>query len=332
MSIKKGSLAACSQCDRMTLVLDVEHHVCQRCQHPRAVDELLVLREGQSFRDWGRVHPLDPDDERVVLVDQFVAYLSTLKGQEIVRRWPWVWDGVEKIERELSGLTLAQVRARINQLLKKLSLARGKRHTVESSKSRQDGPYWQDLEMFGAMANTNEWHITDRDGASCQANEHEKQNTKTINVKENDQMSIYVKAPQAYELVERGEHPAKIASISEPEPSKFDPDKQSVKITFALSGGSFDGQLLSKYYTLSLSKMASLGKLYRVLVGKIDPGQRVDIEQLIGRDCAVQVTHKIGDDDEQYAAIQAVFAPAKNGKGSEKEQALAGANAEEVPF
>jgi len=205
--------------------------------------------------------------------------------------------------------------------------------------------------MFGAMANTNEEHIggrqsngvelgrdaasrTDeghtagRDGALCRTNENTEQNTNTT-TKETNEMPIFCQAPPAYELVERGEHPARITTISEPEQSKFDPEKESIKITFELTGGPFEGQLLGKYYTLSLSKMASLGKLYRTLVGKIDPGQRVDVEQLIGRDCAVQVTHKIGDDDEQYAVVQDVFKPAKDGKGSEKEPALSGS---EVPF
>jgi len=142
-------------------------------------------------------------------------------------------------------------------------------------------------------------------------------------------MALYVEAPAAYELVDRGEHTARVSAISEPEQSKFDPEKQSIKFTFELIGGPFEGQKLSKYYTLSLSKMASLGRLYRVLLGKIEPGERVDIEQLIGQDCAIQVTHKVGDDDESYAVVQDVFKPVKEGKRSQKEPVLAG---DSVPF
>jgi len=321
MILKKGSLAPCSQCGKLKLVVDPEHHVCERCKHPHVSDGPLVLRKGQTLRDWGRTQHLDPDDERVKLIDQFAAYLrDSDRGQEIVRRYPWTWDGVEQIERELAGLTFEQTRSRINQLLKRLSCARGKRHTVESSKSRQDRPYWQEAD-FGQDAK--------RDGA-----DHRGEGTNTNTNEGDETMAIYVEAPQMYELVERGEHPAKVSALSEPEVSKFDPEKQSIKVTFELTGGPFEGQRLSKFYTLSLSKMASLGKLYRTLLGKVEPGERVDIEKLIGCACAVQVTHKLGDDDENYAVVQDVFAPAKKGKAGSakskaKEPALAGA---EVPF
>jgi len=313
--LRKGTLQPCSQCQRLTLVSTPERHVCERCKHPYVSDGPLVLRKGQSLRDWGRTQHLDLDDKRVVLINNMVTYLHTLKGQEIVRRWPWVWDGVAKIERELSDLTFEQVRSRINSLLKRLCYARGKRGRQNSG---CDAPYRQD-ESFG------------QDAALRQKMRHKNAETNTTNeLSKGEPMAIFVETPQAYELIDRGEYSARISAISAPEQNKFDPEKQSIKVTFELTtGGPFEGQQLTKYYTLSLSKMAGLGKLWRSLKGKLEPSERVDLEQLIGCLCAVQVTHKIGDDDEPYAVIQDVFQPAKTKTGKPKEPALAGA---EVPF
>jgi hypothetical protein len=123
-------------------------------------------------------------------------------------------------------------------------------------------------------------------------------------------MPVYVDVPNET-LVARGEHAAKIISVGKPEPSKFDEAKQSVKLTFVIMNGKSQGEKLTRYYTLSLSSKAALGQLYRRLRGEPKPGERVNIEDLVGQDVSIIVTHKAGDDGD-YAVIQDVFAPERS--------------------
>ncbi|MBI1744680.1 hypothetical protein HYR54_16665 [Candidatus Acetothermia bacterium] len=120
-------------------------------------------------------------------------------------------------------------------------------------------------------------------------------------------MSVYVEVPNET-LIGRGEHQAKIVTIGKPEQSKFDESKQSVKLTFEITAGKFEGERLTKHFTLSLSSKAALGQLYRRLMGEPKPGERVDLEELLGQEVSIIVTHKAGDDGD-YAVIQDVFAP-----------------------
>ncbi len=120
-------------------------------------------------------------------------------------------------------------------------------------------------------------------------------------------MGIFVKVPNET-LVSRGEHAAKIIAVGQPKPSKFDESKQSVKLTFEISSNKFQGKQLTKHFTLSLSSKAALSQLYRRLMGEPKPGERVNIEDLLGKDVSLIVTHKEGDDG-PYAVIQDVFQP-----------------------
>lgn len=118
-------------------------------------------------------------------------------------------------------------------------------------------------------------------------------------------MPLYVDVPNET-LVGRGEHRARILQIGEPKPSEFDKSKQSIRLTFEVTQGKFKGERLTKHYTLSLSSKAALGQLYRNLLGEVKPGAQVDLEDLVGQEASILVTHKDGDDG-PYAVIQDVF-------------------------
>jgi len=123
---------------------------------------------------------------------------------------------------------------------------------------------------------------------------------------EGDSMPIIVEVPKRV-LVSRGEHRAKIVSVSEPQASKFDEKKQSVRITFEITDGKYAGERLPKYYTVNFEPKAALGQLWRRLVGPLAKKDKVDLEELVGKECSIVVSHKTGEDGD-YAVIQDVFA------------------------
>ena len=79
-------------------------------------------------------------------------------------------------------------------------------------------------------------------------------------------------------LIPRGEYRAKITQIGEPEPSKFDPEKKSLKLIFEITEVKAQGQKLSKWYTCSLASKSSLGQLFRRLNGE-PKSKTVDLER-----------------------------------------------------
>ncbi|MBI1742940.1 hypothetical protein HYR54_07715 [Candidatus Acetothermia bacterium] len=200
-------------------------------------------------------------------------------------RYSWVWTELEAIERKFDGLSKDELIRRLRLLYKRVAAAKGRRgHVTHRVK----------LNGFSVAEDTGQ---NTHSSASAKKNASAKGAT----------MPVFVDVPNET-LVGRGEHRAKIVAVGKPEQSKFDESKQSIKLTFEIMTGKFEGEKLTKHFTLSLSSKASLGQLYRRLKGEPKPGERVNIEDLIGQDVAIMVTHKDGDDGD-YAVIQDVFAP-----------------------
>lgn len=206
-------------------------------------------------------------------------------------RYPWVWMELDAIEREFDELTEDELCRRLRFLYKRIAAAKGRRgHSIGLRSSHQ----------YAALVG--EAITSESNNSSASAIKNASANSQEVRT-----MSVFVDVPNET-LVGRGVHQAKIVTIGKPEQSKFDETKQSIKLTFEITSGKNEGERLTKHYTLSLNSKASLGQLYRHLTGEPKPGERVNIEDLVGQDVALMVTHKTGDDG-PYAVIQDVFAP-----------------------
>ncbi len=224
----------------------------------------------------------DDYDAKVLLLQAAFRYLSRDLWEEgDGERFPWVWREMDQLERDFDTLTYEGVRQRLKFLYKRIAAVKGQRGHRTAQKAPPVG-----------AANT---------GENSDANAPANANTQGVN-----QMPIYVDVPKEV-LVSRGEHPAKIVAISKPETSRFDDSKQSIKLTFEITGGKFKGEKLTKHCTLSLGSKAALGALWRRLMGETKPGVKVDLEGLLEKDVSIMVSHKTGEDGD-YAVIQEVFA------------------------
>ncbi|MBI1741610.1 hypothetical protein HYR54_00905 [Candidatus Acetothermia bacterium] len=202
----------------------------------------------------------------------------------------WIFDELVELGRDLDKLSLRESRSRLQSLCEKVGAAFEKRSVVHDSER-----------LAGSLAA--------KEKASANPNSSADANTfASANSKEVNQMSVFAEVPKET-LVGRGEHQAKIVAIGQPEKSKFDETKQSLKLTFEILSGKFKSEKLTKYFTLSLKSKANLGQVYRRLAGEPKQGERVDLERdLVGREVSIIVTHKDGEDG-PYAVIEDVFAP-----------------------
>ncbi len=223
---------------------------------------------------------------RVLELDRKVA-LMRLTAHYLSESEDWKLSGIDhlwdELARDADRLSYIELRARVRGLFKQIAAVKGRRHSERVGGELAAADY--------ASAQSNPFTSTD---ANAQPNAERKAT-----------MPTYVEyKPET--LVDRGDHPATIVTVGKPEISKFDENKQSIRITFEITDGKFKSERLSRYYGLNLSSKAALGQLYRRLVGEPTPG-RNDLDLLLEQKVSIFVAHKDGDDG-PYAVVQDIFA------------------------
>jgi hypothetical protein len=224
----------------------------------------------------------DDWDDKVWLLRSAFQQLSGAWGPGDGERFPWVFRELDALERELDLLSKEELALRLRRLYKRLAYAKGRR-------GHKSG-----LGAFPVAAeNTGK-----PESASANANANAKGD-------END-MGTVLEVPRDV-LLPRGEYAAKIVAIGEPEKSKFDDNKLSVRFTFEITEGKHKGARLAKYYTASFNKGSALTALYRRLFGEPKPGDKIDLDVFLGKDVSIVVKHKEGSDG-PFAVVDDVFA------------------------
>jgi len=196
------------------------------------------------------------------------------------KRHPWLYAQIESIEKAFTRMTYLELREKLQELYRKFVAAK---ETAKGS-----------VQAFGQYSEQTA-------GESGKPNLKGGEMPRTLSVPE-----------EKNNVVARGEHVAKIDVIGPSEPSKFDPSKRCIKISFKVTEGDFTDSVLNKMYTEAMGSKSELGKLWRRLFGDPQPGTEVDLEDMLDHSVAIVVTHKEGDDGD-YAVIQDVFnAPVAN--------------------
>jgi hypothetical protein len=220
----------------------------------------------------------DDYDDKVWLLRTAFLQLAGAWGPGDGEEFPWVFDELAALERELDHLTKSELALRLRHLYKRLAYAKGRRgHT-------------SGLAAFSAG----------------QANAGKSENADaTADAKEDDDMGTVLEVPRDI-LLPRGEYAAKIVAIGEPQKSKFDDNKLSVRFTFEITDGKYKGARLAKYYTASFNKGSALTALYRRLFGEPKAGEKIDLDVFLGKDVSIVVKHREGADG-PFAVVDDVF-------------------------
>jgi hypothetical protein len=205
--------------------------------------------------------------------------LSGTWGPGDGERFPWVFAELDALDRELDSLSKPELALRLRHLYKRLAYAKGRRGHKSGLTASPVGP-----------AKTGK-----SENASADAN-----------AKGDENMGTVLEVPRDV-LLPRGEYAAKIAAIGEPEKSKFDDNKLSVRFTFEITEGKHKGARLAKYYNASFAKGSALTALYRRLFGEPKPGDKIDLDCFLGKDVSIVVKHKEGSDG-PFAVVDDVFA------------------------
>jgi hypothetical protein len=214
----------------------------------------------------------DDYDDKVWLLRTAFLQLSGAWGPGDGERFPWVFEELDALDRELDSLSKEELALRLRHLYKRLAYAKGRR----GHKSV--------LGAFPAgQANAGKSENANAD-ADANANAQGDENVGTV-----------LEVPRDI-LLPRGEYAAKIVAIGEPEKSKFDESKFSVRFTFEITQGKHKGTRLAKYYNASFAKGSALTTLYRRLVGEPKPGDKIDLDCFLGKDVSIVVKHKEGAD------------------------------------
>jgi hypothetical protein len=219
----------------------------------------------------------DDWDDKVWLLRTAFLQLAGAWGPGDGERFPWVFDELDALDRELDALSKEELALRLRHLYKRLAYAKGRRGHKSA---------------LGAFP-------------AGQANAGKSENA-NANAKEDDDMGTVLEVPRDV-LLPRGEYVAKIVAIGEPERSKFDENKLSVRFTFEVTEGKFKGTRLAKYYNASFAKGSALTTLYRRLFGEPKPGDKIDLDVFLNKDVSIVVKHKEGSDG-PFAVVDDVFA------------------------
>ncbi len=304
-SCGKNQLAPCMNCDHINLVIHPNEHICNRCQKVGGAPQTMVVERGYSFRDWGRLvgfadlsngaalknmemkkmkklaetnQEFVPFDDRVEMLNRCVTWLRGA-GNDIVQKWPWVWDSVQALEISVAtndDISATDTRNEIRRILKCLAIQRGYRGHKQTGK---DQPYWRDNKQ-PASAGTQK--------------------------KESD-MAILLDVQNDAPIAE-GQHTAEIQGVEQKE-SKFQDAKHSfyLVIIFEVIAGVAKGQTIGKAYSPVASGKSNLGKLWSRLKGTLPIDGQIDVEQLIGEKCHVIVSHESGEDGSVRDRVSEVF-------------------------
>jgi hypothetical protein len=221
----------------------------------------------------------DDYDDKVWLLRTAFLQLSGAWGPGDGERFPWVFEELDALDRELDQLSKPELALRLRHLYKRLAYAKGRRGHKSALGACPVG-----------QAST---------GKSENANAD-------ANAKGDENMGTVLEVPRDV-LLPRGEYAAKIVAIGEPEKSKFDDNKLSVRFTFEVTEGKHKGARLAKYYTASFNKGSALTALYRRLFGEPKPGDKIDLDVFLNKDVSVVVKHKEGSDG-PFAVVDDVFA------------------------
>jgi hypothetical protein len=223
---------------------------------------------------------LDDWDDKVWLLRSAFLQLAGAWGPGDGEQFPWVFDELDALDRELDLLTKSELALKLRHLYKRLAYAKGRR-------GHKSG-----LAAFPVAAEST--------GKSENANAN-------ADAKGDDNdMGTVLEVPRDI-LLPRGEYAAKIVAIGEPQKSKFDDNKLSVRFTFEITAGKYKGARLAKYYNASFAKGSALTALYRRLFGEPKPGDKIDLDVFLGKDVSIVVKHKEGTDG-PFAAVDDVFA------------------------
>jgi hypothetical protein len=225
----------------------------------------------------------DDYDAKVWLLRTAFQHLSGAWGAGDGERFPWVFEELDALDRELGSLSQAELALRLRHLYKRLAYAKGRRGHTSAL-----GAFPVGQASTGKSENAN---------ADADAN---------ANAQGDDSMGTVLEVPRDV-LLPRGEYAARIVAIGEPERSKFDESKLSVRFTFEVTEGKHKGARLAKYYTASFNKGSALTALYRRLFGEPKPGDKIDLDCFLNKDVAIVVKHKEGSDG-PFAVVDDVFA------------------------
>jgi hypothetical protein len=222
----------------------------------------------------------DDYDDKVWLLRTAFQQLAGAWGAGDGERFPWVFEELDALDRELDALSKEELALRLRHLYKRLAYAKGRRgHTSKVAAC----PVGQASTGKSENANAN---------ANAKGDDND--------------MGTVLEVPREI-LLPRGEYAAKIVAIGEPEKSKFDENKLSVRFTFEIIQGKHKGTRLAKYYNASFAKGSALTALYRRLVGEPKPGDKIDLDVFLGKDVSIVVKHKEGADG-PFAVVDDVFA------------------------
>jgi hypothetical protein len=231
-------------------------------------------------------HGRDDYDDKVWLLRTAFQQLSGAWGPGDGERFPWVFEELVELDRELDQLTKPELALRLRHLYKRLAYAKGRRGHKSGLGASPVG-----------QANAGK-----PESASADADANANANTQG----DDNDMGTVLEVPRDV-LLPRGEYAAKIVAIGEPEKSKFDDNKLSVRFTFEVTEGKHKGARLAKYYTASFNKGSALTALYRRLFGEPKPGDKIDLDCFLGKDVSIVVKHREGADG-PFAVVDDVFA------------------------
>jgi hypothetical protein len=226
----------------------------------------------------------DDYDDRVWLLRTAFLQLSGAWGPGDGERFPWVFDELDALDHELDSLSKSELALRLRCIYKRLAYAKGRR-------GHRSG-----LAAFPAGK--------ENAGKSDNANANADANANTQG--DDNDMGTVLEVPRDV-LLPRGEYAAKIAAIGDPEKSKFDENKLSVRFTFEITAGKHKGARLAKYYNASFAKGSALTALYRRLFGEPKAGDKIDLDVFLNKDVSIVVKHKEGSDG-PFAVVDDVFA------------------------
>jgi hypothetical protein len=224
----------------------------------------------------------DDWDDKVWLLRSAFLQLAGAWGPGDGEQFPWVFDELAALERELDHLTKPELALRLRHLYKSLAYAKGRRGHTSKVAASPVGP-----------AKTGKSENTDTTANATAKGD-------------DDDMGTVLEVPRDV-LLPRGEYAAKIVAIGDPVKSKFDENKLSVRFTFEITAGKYKGARLAKYYNASFAKGSALTALYRRLFGEPKPGDKIDLDVFLGKDVSIVVKHKEGADG-PFAAVDDVFA------------------------
>jgi hypothetical protein len=221
---------------------------------------------------------LDDWDDKVWLLRAAFLQLAGAWGPGDGERFPWVFRELDALERELDALSKEELALKLRHLYKRLAYAKGRREPKSG------------LAAFSAG----------------QANAGKSENADSTAKGDDENMGTVLEVPRDV-LLPRGEYAAKIVAIGEPQKSKFDENKLSVRFTFEITEGKHKGARLAKYYTASFNKGSALTTLYRRLFGEPKPGDKIDLDVFLNKDVSIVVKHREGADG-PFAVVDDVFA------------------------